>query len=461
MDPLDPKTTPVVPMRERLSLRRKRPRTLVMSPSPSVIPESPISISHSPVPVQQSLEDRYSLPLLGEQDGIQVSWPQSPMPLTSSTTTCWNQSSSSGLPMLFPPMQPVSHLDTPSSKSSPGQQNIPLEGHSPELISPYSMGVIPFLLESLPEIPQQNMNRTQSISSELNILLSSPCTNRTLNQLLTCPTSRHNTLESLCKSLPPMESTIPSGTPSSTSSIVMDPLMDQSPSEHHSCIESISDSSEEGLLTSQPSLEGRHSYLLGNNNMGALSNRTECVSATPANETFQGSMLFRDPSESRVSKQQMRDDASPPLDFATKDQSEKELLPIVPSKRTLGKPFAMLQRQKCIGDDRDLPEIHKGKRTRMEDIGGLRGFTEYFEKDKTKRKGSQLRLSWRRSRRALDIVNYVLYILVVLITLTNSCNLDPCVNIGQMYCIFMDQVGLVRQQLSRGLFKHLQIATQT
>ena len=130
----------------------------------------------------------------------------------------------------------------------------------------------------------------------------------------------------------------------------------------------------------------RQAYLLGNNNMGALSNRTECVSATPANETFQGSMLFRDPSESRVSKQQMRDDASPPLDFATKDQSEKELLPIVPSKRTLGKPFAMLQRQKCIGDDRDLPEIHKGKRTRMEDIGGLRGFTEYFEKDKTSEK---------------------------------------------------------------------------
>ena len=100
------------------------------------------------------------------------------------------------------------------------------------------------------------------------------------------------------------------------------------------------------------------------------------MSATAANEGLQGTNLFRDTSESRKLKQQMRNVETSSLASETEEEPDEELLPIIPVKRPLGKPFAMLQRQERLRDDRDLPEVHKSKRTRMEDVGGLRGFTE-------------------------------------------------------------------------------------
>ena len=130
----------------------------------------------------------------------------------------------------------------------------------------------------------------------------------------------------------------------------------------------------------------RQAYLLGANNVGGISNRTECLSATSANEGLQGTDLLGSTPESCKRKQQMRSEEPQTLASETEEEPDQELFPPNPPKRALGKPFAMLQRTERLRNSGDISEIHQGKRARMEDIGGLRGFTEYFEKDKSSEK---------------------------------------------------------------------------
>ena len=130
----------------------------------------------------------------------------------------------------------------------------------------------------------------------------------------------------------------------------------------------------------------RQAYILGSNNMGRVSNRTECITATSSNAYIPGSDVFGDSPEPHKFNESVRDKKTQTLVAEVEEEPDASLLSSCYLAGALGQSPPMLQRQDAIRFCGDIPEVYKGKRSRLEGDWGVKRYEDYQEGERPKEK---------------------------------------------------------------------------